>query len=639
MNPFPLLETEPLSPEANHRIFTSLAREMTLDTPAIDGVDLVEDATISYLQPDEPARRNRRPWLLALVAVAAAVLGVGILVRDNSARTRTGTDVTPETMPIYLPTVLPDGFTFSYGDDYTNGTDGTPPFRDQVYRDLSKPIGARAVQITTSIVLEGVDLGHPIVVQGRPAFDASVGDSLAIALIDGQVSIRVAGRGVPYSEIERMAGSAKAASSNPADGAAVDSLPDGLTLVVDQSAIPPNRYINVTYSSADDPAHQLIVQIWPTSSQNLDQWTMGRPSSLAPTTVRSHDAIGFADAEQNGTGFVWHETKDVLIGVVGSGLNVEQVRQAAESLRRVSSKEWTNLLKSKGIAVQDNGSAGPTTSAAAATTAPGNSGDRPADPRNLPLLIPKDAKALGELRAAKDITTGATYDGTPRISRRLVLRETGAAPGSRAMQVEWSYAKLTTANPGGAAAEGQAPFAEAVPPETERPSFIDPNGVFFRLSGRGFAQDELEAIAKSVTAPWASDRINIPLLPAGFVEAESHDTAYEQYRSTLLDYGSVSVAMNPVGSGTIESYAVETPGAFTATKVRGHDGYMVTDPATNTLRLVWVESPGLLVEVKGIGADVAALQRLAESLQPVSTDAWKKLLATVNAKPETAKAP
>ena len=138
------------------------------------------------------------------------------------------------------------------------------------------------------------------------------------------------------------------------------------------------------------------------------------------------------------------------------------------------------------------------------------------------------------------------------------------------------------------------------------------------------SSQNLEAMAKAVTAPWAADRINVPLLPAGFVQAESRDTTYEQCRSITLDYGSVSVAMNPVGSGGIESYAIVTPGSFTATKVRGHDGYIVTDPATNTRRLVWVESPGLLVEVKGIGTDVATLQRLAESLQPVSTDAWKK---------------
>jgi hypothetical protein len=639
MNALPLLETEPLSPEANHRIFTALAREMTLDAPAVNGGQLVEDATISYLQPDESVRRNRRPLLLGLVAVAAAIFGVGIMVRDNSARTRTGTDVTPETMPIYLPTKLPDGFTFSYGDDYTNGTDGTPPFRDQVYRDLSKPVGARAVQITTSLAITGLNLGHPITIQGRSAFDASVGDSLAIVLIDGPVSIRVAGRGVPYSEIERIAGSAKAASSNPADGAAVDSLPDRLTLVVDRSAIPSNRSITATYSSADDPAHQLIVLIWPTSSQNLDQWSMERSSSLTPTRVRSHDAIGFADAAQNGNGFVWLETKDVLIGVVGSGLNAEQVRQAAESLRQISSEEWTNLLKSKGIAVQENGSIASTTSALAATTAPGNSGGRPMDPWNLPLLIPKDTKGLGELWAAKDTTTGATFDGRPRISRRLVFRETGSALGSRAMQVEWSYARLTTTNSDGTAVEGQAPFAEAVPPETERPSFIDPKGVFFRLSGRGFSRDELGSIAKVITAPWGSERINVPTLPAGFIETESRDTAYEQYRSTMLDFGSVSASMNPVGSGGMESYAIATPGSFAATKVRGHDGYVVTDPATNTLRLVWVESPGLLVEVKGIGTEVAALQRIAESLQPVSTDAWTKLLATVGAKPETVKTP
>lgn len=157
MNTVPLLEAEPLSPEANHRIFTALAREMTRYAPAVDRGELVEDATISYLQPDEPTRRNRRKGLLlGLIAVAAAVLGFGIMARDNSARTRTGTDVTPETMPIYLPTSLPEGFTFSYGDDFTNGPDGTPPFRNTVYRDLSKPIGARALQITTSLALTGV---------------------------------------------------------------------------------------------------------------------------------------------------------------------------------------------------------------------------------------------------------------------------------------------------------------------------------------------------------------------------------------------------------------------------------------------------------------------------------------------------
>jgi hypothetical protein len=638
MNALPLLETEPLSPEANHRIFTALAREMTLDTPAVNGGQLVEDATISYLQPDEPARRNRRPLLLALVAVAAGVLGVGIMVRDNSARTRTGTEVTPETMPIYLPTKLPDGFTFSYGDDFTNGTDGTPPFRDQVYRDLSKPIGARAVQITTSLAFAGVNLGHPISIQGRPAFDASDGNLSVIALVDNQVSIRVAGRGVPYSEIERIAGSVKATSSNPADGTALTSLPNGLTLVVDQSTIPANRRINLTYVSADEPSPQLNVQIWPATSQSLDQWTMGLPYLLAPTQVRGHEAISFVDVEQGKAGLVWKETKDVLVGIDGNGLDAQQVRKAAESLRRVSSKEWIDLLKSRGIAVEGD-SIAPTTSAVAATTAPSSSGGRSADPGNLPLLSPEDTKAVGDLKVAKDLTVGTNFDGRPRISRRLIYRETGAVLGSQALQVEWSYTRFTAVNPNGTAVEGQAPFAQALPPETERPGFIDPNGVYFRLSARGLAQNELEAVAKSLTAPWGSDRINVPLLPTGFVEIESQDTAYEQYRSTRLEYGSVSVAMNPVGSGTMESYAIATPGSFAATKVRGHDGYVVTDPATNTLRLVWAESPGLLVEVKGIGTDVAALQRIAESLQPVSVDAWTKLLATVGAKPETVKAP
>lgn len=146
-------------------------------------------------------------------------------------------------------------------------------------------------------------------------------------------------------------------------------------------------------------------------------------------------------------------------------------------------------------------------------------------------------------------------------------------------------------------------------------------------------------MAKSVTATWTGDRTNVSSLMHGFIEVESRMTSIEQYRSTTLGYGSVSILMNPIGSGTIESYAVETPGAFTATKVRGHDGYVVTGPAANTLRLVWVESPGLLIEVKGAGSDVTTLRRLAESLQPVSTDAWTKLLATVEAKPETVKVP
>ena len=193
MNALPLLETEPLSPQAEHRIFTAVAREMTLDAPAVNGGEVVEDATISYLQPEEPARRNRRPWLLALIAVAAAVLGFGILARDNSARTRTGTDVTPETMPIYLPTVLPDGFTFSGGNDSTSRV--ITPYRDQVYRDPSKPIGARVVQITTSLASTWIDGGHPIVIQSRPAFDASDKDLIAIVLTDGPVSIRIAGLG------------------------------------------------------------------------------------------------------------------------------------------------------------------------------------------------------------------------------------------------------------------------------------------------------------------------------------------------------------------------------------------------------------------------------------------------------------
>ena len=164
---------------------------MTLDTPAVSGEKLVEDATISYLQPDEPHNRRGRPWILALVAVAAGVLGFGILVRDNSARTRTGSDVTRETMPIYLPSTLPDGFTFSGGSDITSRT--STPYRDRVYRDPSKPIGARVLQITTSLASSWSDgsLGHPIVIQGRPAFDRSDKDLFAIMLADGPVEIRI----------------------------------------------------------------------------------------------------------------------------------------------------------------------------------------------------------------------------------------------------------------------------------------------------------------------------------------------------------------------------------------------------------------------------------------------------------------
>lgn len=384
--------------------------------------------------------------------------------------------------------------------------------------------------------------------------------------------------------------------------------------------------------------HELVVNIWPASSQNLDQWTTSSRGTLNPTTVRGHDAISFVDAEQNMAGFVWPETTGILIEVLGRSIPAEQVRQIAETLRRVSSNEWANLLKSKDIPIQDDGGPGPPASGAAPTTATGNSSHRAVDLWNLPLLVPQDATGLGKLKCAKDRTVRATFDGSPRLSQRLVYRGTGTAPGSRAVQVELSHARLTTANPAVAGIEGQAPFTEEIPPGVLRTNDIDPKGLFFQLSGRGFTQDELETIAKSVTAPWTADRINVPALPVGFVEVENRLNSYEQYRSTTLDYGSVSVAMNPVGSGGIESYAIATPGSFTATKVRGHDGYVVTDPGTDTLRLVWAESPGLLVEVKGAGSEVATLQRLAESLEPISIDAWKKLLATVNAKPETVKA-
>jgi hypothetical protein len=642
MNPFPLLETEPLSPEANHRIFTALAREMTLDAPAIGGGELVEDATISYLQPDEPARRNRRPWLLGLIAVAAAVLGAGIMVRDNSARTRTGTEVTPETMPIYLPTKLPDGLSFVNANDYT--IRNTSLFRDQVYRDLSKPIGARAVEITTTpaSIWVGMSFGHPILIQGRSAFDESERGLPAVRLTDGQVSIHIGGRGVSYSEIEQIAGSAQAISTNPTDGVSVKFLPDGLKLVLDQATRPPYRNITATYAPPDDNGlHQLNVNIWPASLMNLDQWAVGRSGELTQTTVRGHDAISVAFDGQNGS-IVWSETRSVLIEVSGFGVSPDQVRQAAESLRRVGSTEWANLLKSKDIPIQDDGAPGSSQAVAVATTAAGNN-DRALDPGNLPLLIPQDVSGLGKLRSATDRTSTPNLDGTLRLSQRLIYRETGSAPGLRAVQVEWSYAKFIATVAAVGPIEGQVPFTEPVPPEMLQSKDIDPNGVFFRVSGRGVTQDELRTVAKAVTAPGTvsgpASWINVGSLPDGFILAESREPAYEQYRSTMLDYGSVSVAMNPAGSGGIESYAVVTPGSFTAAKVRGHDGYSVTDPATNTLRLVWTESPGLLVEVKGIGADVASLQRIADSLQPVSTDAWTKLLGTVGAKPETVKAP
>jgi hypothetical protein len=639
MNAFPLLKTEPLSPEANHRIFTALAREMTRDTSVASdgGAELVEDATISYLQRDESAARgHRRPLLLALVAVAAAVLGVGILARDNSDRTRTGTEVTPETMPIYLPTVLPDGFTFSTGNDYTNRT--SPPFRDQVYRDPSKPIGARAVQITTTplSVWGGMPSGHPIIIQGRPGFDESDRGLPALRLTDGQVSIHVGGRGVSYAEIEQIAGSARAASTDPADGAVVSFLPDGLRLVLDQATRPPNRNITATYAPAEDNGlHQLDVNIWPASSMNLDQWAVGRPGELAQTTVRGHDALSVA-SDQNSS-VVWSETRGVLIEVNGLGIPADQVRQAAESLRRVGSNKWANLRESKGIAIQDDGAPGSPGTIAEPTTA-ANPVDR-VEAWTMPLLVPQLTGNVAQLNSAEDRTIQPNFDGPIPFSQRLIYREAGTAPGSRAVQIELFRSTPAAPNPSSGAVAGQAPFTEEVSEQILRINGIDPNGLHFRLSGRGFTQSQLEAIAKSVTATWTGDRTNVSSLVPGFTEVENRSTSISQYRSTKLDYGSVSVSMNPIGSGTIESYAIETPGSFTATKVRGHDGYVVTDPATNTLRLVWVEAPGLLVEVKGISADVATMQRIAESLQPVSTDAWKKLLATVNAKPETVKAP
>jgi hypothetical protein len=637
MNTFPLLETEPLSPEANHRIFTALAREMTLDAPAVHGGELVEDATISYLQPDEPTRRRRgRPWLLGLVAAAAALITVGIMARDNSARTRTGGDVTPETMPIYLPTVLPDGFTFSNANDYTSRNN--LPYRDRVYRDLSKPIGARAIQITTSLASNWGDRppGHPIIVQGRPASDTSRGGVAAIRLTEGPVSINVSGRGVSYAEVEQIAESATAVSTNPADGAVVSYLPDGLTAVVDQGEMPPNRNINASFTPGNAGQQELNVDIWPTAVMNLDQWAMNVGPGLTPATVRGHVAIMLVEPESDSVGLVWAETKGTMIGITGRGVPAEQVRQAAESVRRVGSSEWARLLKTKDIAIQDDGAPGSPASSPA-TTASSNVGERAADPWSMPLLVPTGTGSLAQFKSAEDRTTQPNFDTPVTFSQRLIYRATGNIPGSPAVQIELFHSAPASPDPSAIVVDGQAPFTEEVSEQILRINGIDPDGLHFRLSGRGFAQEELKTMAKAVTATWTGDRTNISSLLPGFVEVENRGTGIEQYRSTLLDYGSVSVAMNPVGSGGIESYAIATPGSLTATKVRGHDGYVVSDPATNTLRLVWVESPGLLVEVKGTGTDIATLQRLAESLQPVSTDAWKKLLATVGAKPETIK--
>jgi hypothetical protein len=638
MNALPLLETEPLSPEAEHRIFTALAREMTLETPAVDGGKVVEDATISYLQPDEPARPNRRSWLLALVAVAAAVLGVGIMVRDNAARTRTRTDVTPETMPVYLPTVLPDGFVFVNANDYTNRQ--VLPVRDQVYRDPSKPIGTSAVEVVTSLssVWGGMPFGHPIMIQGRPAFDESERGFPAVRMADGPVSIYVSGRALPYEAIERIAGSAKAVSTNPADGVVVSSLPDGLKLVVDRSTTPPNRNIMATYSpTGDNGLHQLNVNIWPESSLSLDQWAISRAGELKPATVRGHDALSLVSDDQNSS-LIWSEMRGVLIEVDGLGVPVGEVRKAAESLRRYNLDEWATLLKSKDIAIQDSGVPGSPGTIAEATTAAANPVDR-VEAWTMPLLTPQPTGNFGQVKSAEDRTIQPNFDAPVSFSQQLIYRETGTAPGSRAVQIELFRSTPATPNPSSVVVAGQAPFTEEVSEQILRINGIDPNGLQFRLSGRGFTQSQLEAIAKSVSATWTGDRTNVSSLLPGFTEVENRMTSIGQYRSTTLDYGSVRIAMNPIGSGTIESYAIETPGSFTATKVRGHDGYIVTDPATNALRLVWVESPGLLVEVKGADKDAATLLRIAESLQPVSTDAWKKLLATVGAKPETVKTP
>jgi hypothetical protein len=638
MNTFLLLETEPLSPEANHRIFTALTREMTRDLPAIDGAALVEDATISYLQPGEPARRNRRPWLLALVAAAAAVIAASIMVRDNSARTRTNGDVTPETMPVYLPTVLPDGFVFVNANDYTNRQ--VLPVRDQVYRDPSKPIGTSAVEVVTSLtsVWGGMPFGHPIMIQGRPAFDESERGFPAVRMTDGPVSIHVSGRDLPYEAIERIAGSAKAASTNPADGVVVSSLPDGLKLVVDRSTTPPNRNIMATYSpTGDNGLHQLNVNIWPESSLSLDQWAMGRAGELKPATVRGHGAFSVAYGE-NSSGVVWSESKGVMIEVVGSGIPAEKVRQAAESLRRVSSNEWRDLLKTKDIEMQDSGAPGSPGTIAEATTAAPNPVGR-VEAWTMPLLVPLPTGNSAQLKSAEDRTMQPNLEAPVAFSQRLIYREAGSTPGSRAVQIELFRAAPTAPNPSSVVVVGQAPFTEEVSEQILRINGIDPNGLQFRLSGRGFTQSQLEAMAKSVTATWTGDRTNVSSLVPRFTEVENRMTSIVQYRSTKLDYGSVSVAMNPVGSGTIESYAIETPGTFTAARVRGQDGYIVTDPTSNTLRLVWTESAGLLVEVKGVSTDIAPLQRIAESLQPVSTDAWTKLLATVGTKPETIKAP
>ncbi len=256
-------------------------------------------------------------------------------------------------------------------------------------------------------------------------------------ITDDAVSIAVSGRGVPYAEIERIAGVAKARSDNPSDGAVLPFMPEGLTLVVDQTTMPPNRYIDATFAPADDGVRELVIHVCPTSSMSLDQWM---------------------------------------------------------SARR-------------------------------------------------------------------------------------------AAPSHR----------LTQAEPG--------------------------------------------IIAKSATAPWTADAINLPALPSDLVNVEQTVFPRWNLRTTMLAFGSTSVSMNPGAITSIDHYAAVVPGTFTAAAVRVHAVYIVRELETKTLALVWLESPGLLVGVKTVGTDVAPLQRIAESLQPVSTDAWTKLLATVGAKPETVKAP
>lgn len=221
------------------------------------------------------------------------------------------------------------------------------------------------------------------------------------------------------------------------------------------------------------------------------------------------------NADPGTVGFAWSETKGVLVSVTGFGIPAEQVRQAAESLERVSANEWAELLKSKDIAIQDDGAPGSETSVSPATTAAGNSSGRAIDPWNVPLLVPRDLTGIDKLQQANDTTLASTWvsPGTPRS---VVYAETDTTPGSRAVQLEWSHLAFA-AKTESIAVQALAPFYDVVP-EGMKPSSdfnFDPNGLHIRVTGRDFTQPELEAIARSVKAPWIADRIIVGALPKG----------------------------------------------------------------------------------------------------------------------------